>query len=375
MSQKPVLIDLAYWPEKEFFDFEVMLREYAPSYGRFEFQAQKSNFYVIRHIQTEGTAIKNGVNYRFFKLNTSRFWLPFKSNRYVKSLKPDAIVIQGFYNPLQTLLLSFQTKAPIIIQDHGGGAPRRLTGFFQRILARRVSNYAFTNKVQAEEYFEKGLISRKSKIYEIHEASSTMKRIDKGNARKMLQLPEDHAVFLWVGRLGVYKDPVTVLNGLKKVLTSNEKISFLMIFQENTLLEEVRETIASFGEAGTRVKLIGKIEHDALHKYYSAADYFVLGSHYEVSGFSLYEAMSCGCVPLVTDIPSFRRMTDNGNIGALWKVGDAKSLEHCLDVLLTKKYTLEREKTLSFYDKELSFEALGRKHMEMVTDILKNSGD
>ncbi len=54
--------------------------------------------------------------------------------------------------------------------------------------------------------------------------------------------------------------------------------------------------------------------------YYNSADYFVLGSHYEGSGFSLVEAMSCGVIPIVTDIPSFRMMTNNGKIGTLMEV-------------------------------------------------------
>jgi glycosyltransferase involved in cell wall biosynthesis len=373
MVTKPVLIDVSYWPEKSFDNIEDMLLEYAPCYGRFEYQSQESTLHVVRFIQKESFTLKNKVNYHTFKYSFSRFWLPYKLNKFINSLQPDAIVVQGFYNPLQSLLLTFQTKAPIIIQDHGGGAPRRLTGLFQRLLSVRIKNYAFTSKVQAEEYFEKRLISRASRIYEIHEASSTMMRLEMTAARKELQLPNDETIFLWVGRLDIYKDPVTVLKGLKNVIMANKKIRFLMVYQEEPLIDKVRSVIETFGEAANRVTLIGKIEHNKLNVYYSSANYFVLGSHYEVAGISLYEAMSCGCVPLVTDIPSFRRITNNGSVGTLWKVGDSNSLEKAVQELILKDFANEQDKTLDYFKQELSFEALGRKHLEMVNDVIKNA--
>jgi hypothetical protein len=42
----------------------------------------------------------------------------------------------------------------------------------------------------------------------------------------------------------------------------------------------------------------------------------------------------CGVIPVVTDIPSFRMITENGNVGILWKCGDAISF--------TEKLILEK---------------------------------
>jgi len=72
-----------------------------------------------------------------------------------------------------------------------------------------------------------------------------------------------------------------------------------------------------------RVRLLGSVEHGRLAAFYSAADLFVLGSHHEGSGYALIEALACGCVPVVTDVPPFRRHHGDGSVGALWPVGDA----------------------------------------------------
>src|SRR5438876_111648 len=55
--------------------------------------------------------------------------------------------------------------------------------------------------------------------------------------------------------------------------------------------------------------MLGHVLHFRLAAFYSAADLFVLGSHDEGSGYAVLEACACGASPVVTDIPSFRRMT------------------------------------------------------------------
>ncbi|MFL5774102.1 MAG: glycosyltransferase, partial [Flavisolibacter sp.] len=53
-----------------------------------------------------------------------------------------------------------------------------------------------------------------------------------------------------------------------------------------------------------------------------AADFYISGSHSEGSGYALVEAMTCGCIPVVTDIPPFRKITDDGQYGLLFQPGD-----------------------------------------------------
>lgn len=79
--------------------------------------------------------------------------------------------------------------------------------------------------------------------------------------------------------------------------------------------------------------MVGKLEQRELAALYRAADLFVLGSQNEGSGFALIEALSFGVVPVVSDIPPFRVLTDGGRIGALFPVGDAGALARALERL------------------------------------------
>jgi glycosyltransferase involved in cell wall biosynthesis len=59
---------------------------------------------------------------------------------------------------------------------------------------------------------------------------------------------------------------------------------------------------------------------------YNSADFLLQSSRREHSGGAVLDAMACGVIPVVTDIPSFRAMTGNGAVGILFPPGDDESL-------------------------------------------------
>jgi glycosyltransferase involved in cell wall biosynthesis len=95
-----------------------------------------------------------------------------------------------------------------------------------------------------------------------------------------------------------------------------------------------------------------------LENYYRAADYFILGSHRESMGFVLCEAMACGCIPIVSNIPSFKKMTENGTYGFLFPPGD----EDALYTILMNLHTIDKpaliKKVVDKFNKDLSFQTI-----------------
>jgi glycosyltransferase involved in cell wall biosynthesis len=103
-----------------------------------------------------------------------------------------------------------------------------------------------------------------------------------------------------------------------------------------------------------------------MEDWYNSADFIISGSHYEGSGVSVCEAMSCGCIPLVTDILSFRKITGYGKCGLLYERGNVNAL---LDVLLKTKHLnihFERKKVLEQFDSDLSFDAIAKQLNEKI---------
>ena len=105
--------------------------------------------------------------------------------------------------------------------------------------------------------------------------------------------------------------------------------------------------------------------------WYSSADFIISSSHYEGSGVAISEAMSCGCIPIVTDIPSFRSMTGKGKCGLLYKPGDEQQLLNLLVKTKEMNMEAERAKVLEQFKKELSFEAIADK-INKVIDSCKS---
>jgi glycosyltransferase involved in cell wall biosynthesis len=134
-----------------------------------------------------------------------------------------------------------------------------------------------------------------------------------------------------------------------------------MIYQTEELLEEVTRKVTTDPKAALAIRLIGKVPHEELQNWYSSADFIVSGSHYEGSGIAVCEAMSCGCIPILTDIPSFRAMSGNGRCGVIYEKGNDQDLLSALTKSKQLNLASEKENVLIQFNEELSFNAIAKK--------------
>src|SRR5450759_4344953 len=70
----------------------------------------------------------------------------------------------------------------------------------------------------------------------------------------------------------------------------------------------------------------GRAPFERMEAIYNSADFLLQASRREFSGCAVLEAMACGVIPVVTDIPSFRVMTEGGRHGILFPLGDDRAL-------------------------------------------------
>jgi glycosyltransferase involved in cell wall biosynthesis len=123
------------------------------------------------------------------------------------------------------------------------------------------------------------------------------------------------------------------------------------------LLADVQALLAGQPNLRDRVTLLGARPHGQLEDLYNSADYFVLGSHSESGGYALLEALACGVIPVVTDIPSFRRLTDDGRVGALWRTGDADAFAEAFTRVVRGPVCTPEQVAASF-EQRLSYAAV-----------------
>jgi hypothetical protein len=85
--------------------------------------------------------------------------------------------------------------------------------------------------------------------------------------------------------------------------------------------------------------------------------------------------MSCGCVPILTDIPAFRAMTGYGKCGLLFRPGDEERLLEVLEESTRLDLSLEKQKVLDQFRSDLSFDAISGKLITILSGKEENSGD
>lgn len=353
------LIDLNYHTHSGISHPEEVLELQKASIGFVDFIREKLSIQLIKHLNYEGERCVNEVKYVFFKSRNKFWYIPFKTHRYIRKQNPDIVLIQGFIFPLQLIALKFELskKTKIIIQHHGEKPFQGFKKFFQKIADHYIQIYLFTASENANEWIEKKIISNKKKCCELLEASTSFKLKDKRQGKLQLSFAGNEN-FLWVGRLIVGKDPMTLINAFEKYLIVCPEARLFMIYQTEELLPLIERKLDENRRLKKAVVLKGKVNHSELEVWYNAADYFISGSHKEGSGYALIEAMSCGCIPVVTSIPSFKKITCDGKFGFLFEPGNSESL---LKILLNLK-NFDNEKfshsIITRFNNSLSFKSI-----------------
>jgi glycosyltransferase involved in cell wall biosynthesis len=138
-------------------------------------------------------------------------------------------------------------------------------------------------------------------------------------------------------------------------------------YHEQPLIADVQARIAASPVLTDRVHLVGRVPHQHIEQLCRAADLFMIGSHHEGSGYALIEALACGAAPVVSDIPSFRRLA--GDVGALATVGEARSFADALIKLQREPPAALRAKVIEHFRSNLSFEAVGRRLREIYSAL------
>lgn len=338
--------------------------------GILERLAKEHEVASIERINYEGEYNYNGVHYYFTRLQKQKIRFPFKMHRLIKQLKPDVVFVNGFIFPLQIIQLRLKLgKGVKIIVLHRAEKPFvGLKRQLQRLADKCVNGYLFVSSGFGDEWIQKGIIRNSNKIAEVIQASSFFQPGDRLVAKSQLSI-SGNPVFLWVGRLDSNKDPFTVIKAFIRFLQVEPLAKLYMIYQDDELLPQVKFLIENNTNAKKAIQLVGPTPHQQLQAWYNSADYFISGSHYEGSGVAVIEAMSCGCIPILTDIISFRKITANGECGVLYEMGNEEDLLIVLKRISERNPKSEREKVLKQFHSEFSFEAIARK----INDVINHS--
>ena len=361
MGSKLKFIELNYYCHDEYDNAELVIQKHLPSNLFATPFLKYADVWLVKHMNFEGEREKDGIHYKFFKRRNSFTHVPFPAHRFIKEQRPDIVLVQGFIFPIQVIFLRKKIgKHPTILLQHHGELPERKKVLFQKLADKFVDGYIFSATGNAIPWLNAGIIKDQRKCFEMPQSSTFFSNKNKSTARKTTRMNEG-IQFLWVGRLNKNKDPITVLRAFEKYAIA-EPGSFLnMLFNEADLLKEIEKLISNSTFLAERVRLVGNRPHAEMENWYNAADYYISASWNEGGSYALTEAMACGCIPIVSNIPPSMNAIGNGDYGYYFEPGDSEGLYRLLSQLDHSTIEAFSKKVVDRFNQALSPSSIAEK--------------
>ncbi len=138
--------------------------------------------------------------------------------------------------------------------------------------------------------------------------------------RKKLNLPVDHIIFVFSGRLAAEKNVETMLKGWHDFMASDfsPKARLLILGDGNGQTYSVEDDLKNMvlRHDIRNVAFLGSVNN--VREYLQCADCFILPSLWEGMSNALLEAMSCGLPTIASNIPGNNAMIDQDKSGFLF---------------------------------------------------------
>jgi len=250
-----------------------------------------------------------------------------------------ACVGQGVRNRLQV---------PHLIMFHTTGMAKRVACGTDRepdhrlISERRLAHAC--ERVLAASQREKDLLA---KYYGVPEEKigltpcgvdlNLFRPLPKHDARRELGLHETSVVVLYVGRFA----PVKGLDRLIAAaahLRQRSGLTFVIIGGDGqgTRESSALSRLARRGSVEAMIKLPGRVAHDLLPLYYSAADVVVVSSYYESFSLVALESLACGTPVVATRVGAMDTLIEDGKTGLLVDRPAPRALAQAIDRAVTE---------------------------------------
>ena len=263
---------------------------------------------------------EDGITYRMFPsiyLSWGReYTLSLLKELKMQSKKEDILIhVHEMHNHLAYLTSYLFKDVPIVVQHHSAWPPLfafkesnhpfRFIYLFEHYAEKKVFkniDYFFVLTKDEKEYISNLVGADKVEIQTMGVDFGRFKPMDQVKARKMLHLPSDKKIMIYVGVLGKSKGADVVLEVFQ---TLKRKYDVDLILIGNTSADPLYNRAKATG-----AKVLGKISEEMLNSYYSAADVYVFpyppsSNIWGGIGVAPVESLACGTPIVSTTLKHF----------------------------------------------------------------------
>jgi len=294
--------------------------------------------------------------------------------RAVEAWRPDIVHFHGLTLDINLALIlraARRCESRVVVHWHGGlpeAGLDRLTAAIRRNNLSRPDRLLFTHRELARPWFDAGYIRRLESVVELPETSTSLQPVPRAMARARARLGGDPSCLL-VGRLEPVKDPVTTMLAFARLAERRPLAQLHVCDLGGGLMPAVRGLVGAMPGLSEKVTFHGRVAPDRMAEFYSGADILLQASRREWSGLAVIEALACGAVPVIADIPAFRALTMDGRYGRLFGVGDARAMADQAASLSPAVLRGLRSACRDHFRRSLSFPALGERLRHLYAEM------
>jgi len=165
------------------------------------------------------------------------------------------------------------------------------------------------------------------------------KPMDKNAARRRLAFSDDAFIVLYVGRYS----PVKGIDRLLRAVRHLEHLDPLRLVLvggdgEHSRMYEHLHSMAKRLNIHRRVVFAGRVSHEILPAWYSAADVLAVPSDYESFGLVALEALACGTPVVATPVGAMTTIIQDGVTGYVADSLDAQHFARLVESIVSKQH-------------------------------------
>lgn len=290
--------------------------------------------------------------------------------RIVKDWNPNIIHMHGSFSEGQlSVMLKKKYHKPLLITVYGEDITRYTKQFPSSNLIKFSLNNADAIICQSnflkEEIERAGIHGKRFHIIPMGFHIGNFRPRDKAKSRKMLDLPIEKKIILFVGHLIERKGVKYLIQAVKSVVGKHKDTLCLIVGKGE--LESSLKGMASELKLNDYVKFLGLKTNEEVSCYMNACDVFVLPSLNEGLPVVLCEALACGKPVVATNVAGTPEIVNN-DVGFLVKPKDAEDLAEKIEFALSKKWDKKKilERASNF-----STAASAKKLVKVYDDFLK----